>query len=70
MANTTDLVTIKHADASPEKDGGKYVIRDVVDSIGITGRCGNVRVEWTFSTNLWFWAGGFFGYLDAGYIRK
>ena len=60
-------VTIRDTNAKPETSGSNEVIRDVrSDQYGqIIGRCGNVRVQWTFSTRMWFWAGGHFGYLES-----
>lgn len=59
------LCTIKSKNAKPEISDGKYIIRNVRDTIcGIRGVCGNVLVAFTFSTNLWYWDGGFYGYLD------
>jgi len=62
----TNLVTIKDETATPELQNKQYILRDVHTNSwgGIVGRCGNVKVAFTFSTNLWYWDGGFFGYLD------
>lgn len=65
-----ELVTIKDPTAAPEIKNDRYILRDVRDTVyGIRGRCGNVQTAFTFATDLWYWYGGFYGYLNRSVER-